>query len=837
MQKKNSKISNKYKNNDSNSQQQNQKNIDNVDSKVKQFVSIIEDLPYGTVLNHEGKLYFNKTVEKIIGYNNDEIENIDDWFDLLYNKDAEKVKEMYCENRGNNYNSEVVVDLTSKSGEVKKVAFKDKTSPIGEIWGLEDKTELINVKAENFRQNQEYHHLLDFMKIGFWEWYIESDNLVWNDNMYKIYGFGENKTVNSYDDYKDRLHPDDIDQMGRDLEHVLDSSVEDYNNNFRIILNDGNIKHLRAVAKIYRDKDDKAIKLVGLNWDITNEVELEQAKKELTERYKFILSSIKMGIWDWDLKSDKLILNDTMKEILGFEIGDICNSESLLDLLHPDDEDNMKTELYDAINSLDQGFDSIFRIILEDGTLKHIRSVAKFYRDDDGIAIRMVGLNWDITKDVEFEEESKDLAERYKFILDSINMGVWDWDIESDIMNWNDNMYSLYGFEINEKFSNMENFQAVLHPDDKKRVNNEVEYAISTPGIEFKSTFRILKQNNEVRYIQADSQSYRDEAGKAIRMVGLNKDITKEIEHQEESKKLAEKYDFILSPIGIGIWDWDIVTDKLNWNETMYEVFGYDKVKEVNHYDGFKEFLHPDDLERVDKEIDNAINTNGVEFNSDFRVLLDDGNVKHIRSVSKAYRDEDGKVVRMAGVSMNITKEIELEAESKELYLKLLKKFKHSYQNFFDELLSIPESDSIQIERKIHTLKGVAGIIGAKTLYHMADKYMVLLKSDFVPNNNNMTDLKSELEKVLKSASDHVDRNSVSKSLTSKSESFLEKINNLENLLKVNDYKSVIVIGEIISSTNYIEYEEEIKLINRYINEYEFEKALIELNKIKADNK
>jgi len=53
----------------------------------------------------------------------------------------------------------------------------------------------------------------------------------------------------------------------------------------------------------------------------------------------------------------------------------------------------------------------------------------------------------------------------------------------------------------------------------------------------------------------------------------------------------------------------------------------------------------------------------------------------------------------------------------------------------------------------------------------------------------------------------------------------------------VNDYKSVIVIGEIISSTNYIEYEEEIKLINRYINEYEFEKALIELNKIKADNK
>lgn len=894
------------------SKSNNKKANEDIALRVNQFISLINDLPYGTVLIHRNGIYFNKTVEKMIGYKNDEIHDIDDWFKVLYKEDAEKIKEIYYENRGKNFESEVIVDIVTKSGEIRKIAFVDKLSPIGEIWGLEDRTELFDVKAEKIKQSEEYNQLLEFVNIGFWEWDIETDNLIWNDNMYSIYGFGEVKTVTSYDDYKDRLHPDDIDQMNRDLEHVLDSSVEDFNNNFRIILPDGRIKHIRAVAKIYRDKNDKAIKLVGLNWDITKEVELKEESKDLAERYDFILSSINMGIWDWDLKSDKLILNDTMKEIVGFDIGNICNSESLLNLLHPDDEDKMKTELYDTINSLDQGFDSTFRVILEEGTLKHMRSVAKIHRDEDGIAIRMVGLNWDITNEVEVEKtkeklteqhslilesievgvwdwtfkaddpewndamyklyeisvnseglldifqtklhpddvervntelehvintpgeefESKfrivltdgtirhikafsktyrdekgkayrmvginkdvtneekekekneeyhhfldfmkigfwewemesgaivwdkvmyeifgynygyevsyndyknvlhpedaeriekeltdvintpgnefrgtfriilddgtlkhvravakayrnedgiatkmvglnwdvtneiELEERYRFILDAIEMGVWDWDIESEVMTWNENMYSLYGFEKDEKFNNIENFQAILYPDDKKRVNNEVEYAISTPGIEFESTFRIIKNETDIMYIQSVSKAYRDETGRAIRMVGLNRDVTKEKELEEESKKIAEKYDQILSPIGIGIWDWDIVTDKFNWNETMYEVFGYDKNNEVNCYSDFKKLLHPDDTERVDKEIKNTINTPDVEFESDFCVLLDDGTIKHIRSVSKAYRDEDGKAVRMAGVSMDVTKERELEEESKEL--------------------------------------------------------------------------------------------------------------------------------------------------------------------------
>ena len=68
------------------------------------------------------------------------------------------------------------------------------------------------------------------------------------------------------------------------------------------------------------------------------------------------------------------------------------------------------------------------------------------------------------------------------------------------------------------------------------------------------------------------------------------------------------------------------------------------------------------------------------------------------------------------------------------------------------------------------------------------------------------------------------------------SESFQTKIDELETLLRNNDYKSVIAIDEITHSTNYIEYKEEIELINKYIIEYEYEKALMELNKLKAYN-
>ncbi len=647
--------------------QNDSENNEDISLRINQFISLIDDLPYGTVLNHKDGIYFNKAVEEMIGYTNDEIKDIDEWFKILYKKDAETVKNTYLGNRGNNFESEVIVDVVTKSGQIRKIAFKDKITPIGEIWGLKDKTELYKAREEKDGISQEFNQLLDFSKIGLWEWVIEDDKLTWNNNMYEIYGFEEVGVVSKYDDYKDRLHPDDIEAMTDDLNYVLNNSIEEFNNSFRVVLKDGTIKKIKAVAKAYRDEEGKLVKMIGLNWDVTEEEALNSQKDKIEKDYKFILDSLNMGVWDWDINSDKLILNDKMNEILGFNINNKVSSfEKMAELLHPDDIESMKDKLSNVIKSPDKEYESTFRIIINDGTLKYIRSISKSYRDEHGVARRMIGLNWDITREIQQKEESKEQAEKYNFILSSLKIGVWDWDIKPDIMKWSDTMYGIYGFEVNDKFSNMYYFQSVLHQEDLERVKSEVDLSINTPNKEFESTFRIIK-DKEIRYIHAISRAYRNEDGIATRMVGLNRDVTKEIQHKEERKELTERYDFILNSIEVGIWDWDIKPDIMNWNDTMFGIHGFEVNNKFSNMYYFQSVVHPEDLERVNSEIDFVINTPNKEFDSTYRIIKNKGDIIYIRAISRAYRNEDGIATRMVGLNWDVTKEIQQTEERKEL--------------------------------------------------------------------------------------------------------------------------------------------------------------------------
>lgn len=643
---------------------------DDITLRINQFISLIEGLPYGTVLNHKNGIYFNKTVEKMIGYTNDEIKDIDEWFNTLYKEDAERVKNLYLENRGNNFESEVIVDVVTKSTEIRKIAFKDKLSPIGEIWGLEDKTDLFNARKEKDEISQEFKHLLGFSKIGLWEWVIEDDKLTWDKNMYEIYGFEEVGVVSKYDDYKDRLHPDDIEAVKDDLEYVINNSIEEFNNSFRVVLKDGTIKEIKAIAKAFRNDEGKLVRMVGLNWDVTDEETLNKQKDKLEKDYKFILDSLNMGVWEWDINSDKLILNDKMSEILGFgSNSNISSFEKMVELLHPDDTEKMKDDLFEALRTPGKEYEGTFRIIINDGTLKYIRSISKTYRDDEGIANRMVGLNWEVTEDIELEKKRLEIMEGYDFILNSIDVGVWDWNIKNDDLNWNEAMYKVFGYDIKNKVKNYDDFKEFIHPDDINRVNDEIANVISSTKSEFVSTFKVLLNDGTIKHIRSISKAYRDKNGIAERMSGIGIDITKETELVSRSKELLEKYEFILNSINMGVWEWDINTDLLTWNDNLYKLFGLDVNDETfetaTKY--MNNIMHPNDKERIDNELLETVNNPNKEFQTTFRILLNDGVVKHIRATSRAQRDKSGKAIKLVGVNWDITDIIELNEEREEL--------------------------------------------------------------------------------------------------------------------------------------------------------------------------
>jgi len=118
--------------------------------------------------------------------------------------------------------------------------------------------------------------------------------------------------------------------------------------------------------------------------------------------------------------------------------------------------------------------------------------------------------------------------------------------------------------------------------------------------------------------------------------------IESQLEHREEARSLA------LEGNGIGLWDWDIVSNELWWDENMFELFGNHKHSFSGEYSDFIGRVHPEDQERVQQSMDEAL-ANRTHYFVSYRVMVD-GVCRTIIARGAVTFDEHGDPLRMAGI-------------------------------------------------------------------------------------------------------------------------------------------------------------------------------------------
>jgi diguanylate cyclase (GGDEF)-like protein len=121
----------------------------------------------------------------------------------------------------------------------------------------------------------------------------------------------------------------------------------------------------------------------------------------------------------------------------------------------------------------------------------------------------------------------KVLVDRLKAGASAGIVGIWDWDVENNILNWDSVMYRLYGLEVSDFDDLYQAWLSRVHIDDRTHIDGEIQAALRNER-EYCPEFRILWPDNSVHYIKAVSKTTFDSAGKAIRMVGVNYDITEQ---------------------------------------------------------------------------------------------------------------------------------------------------------------------------------------------------------------------------------------------------------------------------------------------------------------------
>jgi len=138
------------------------------------------------------------------------------------------------------------------------------------------------------------------------------------------------------------------------------------------------------------------------------------------------------------------------------------------------------------------------------------------------------------------EEELRRMNERFVLATRAGQVGVWDWDIPKNELVWDNSMYLLYGLQKGDFGGAYDAWARTIHPQDKARIEGEIQAALNGER-EYAPEFRIVQPDGSIRYLKADSQTFRDEEGRPLRMIGTNIDITERKRAEDALNRLNEE--------------------------------------------------------------------------------------------------------------------------------------------------------------------------------------------------------------------------------------------------------------------------------------------------------
>jgi PAS domain S-box-containing protein len=148
---------------------------------------------------------------------------------------------------------------------------------------FQDITEKTTIQQSITKQNQRMALAADSARIGIWELNLATDELKWDDWMFRLYGIPEEQSLSAYEAIEKGLHPDDKDKAITFIYRAI-KALSRYDEQFRIVWPTGEVKYIRAVANISYDSDENPISMIGVSYDVTllveNEIALIKAKEQ-----------------------------------------------------------------------------------------------------------------------------------------------------------------------------------------------------------------------------------------------------------------------------------------------------------------------------------------------------------------------------------------------------------------------------------------------------------------------------------------------------------------------------------------------------------------------------
>ena len=551
---------------------------------------------------------------------------------------------------------------------------------------LEKANEELKIAQAELQRRWEY--LAEAQKLshsGTFGWKVSSGDLVWSDETYRILGFTR-ETNPTLDLVFDRIHPEDLGRMREIRDRAAESGI-DLDVEHRILLPDGAIKYLHAVAHAGRDSSGN-LEYMGVVTDITDRKRDEEERQVLSRNLQESKARLEeaqgvahMGHYYWNLIENRVIWSDELYRIYGLTPREgPVDMATVRDMIHPEDRAHVFSAAEEAIRS-GTHTEAEHRVIRPSGEVRIVQGLGTVKRDASGRAYEMFGTVQDITERKCAEEELQILYRELQESKNSLeeaqrvaHLGSWVWDLDKNHVTYSDEYYRIFGLSQKTDPIDIETVREMIHPEDREHVFQVAEESIRS-GEPAECEHRILRPNGEIRVVHSLGDLKKDASGHPYQMVGVSQDVT----DRARAEQALKRSQFYLSEgerlAHIGSWAANDLG--IYWSDEVYKIFGLDPKSGAPTVEGYLGRLHPQDRPSMSETVTRMFEQrSGCDVTN--RIVRPDGEVRYVRCVGVPVV-EDGIFKGFNGTAMDVT-EYELltqELRRQQAYLEEAQRLTH----------------------------------------------------------------------------------------------------------------------------------------------------------------
>ncbi|MDI1323026.1 MAG: PAS domain-containing protein [Algoriphagus sp.] len=240
-----------------------------------------------------------------------------------------------------------------------------------------------------------------------WDWDLISNQVYRTDLFLEKFGYSNIPETNKAGFWASIIHPDDREQVNKNMESVLASQDTYWEQEFRIRKSDQTYAYVCDKGYIIRNKENKAVRMIGATEDITKRKisQLELAKEK--EKLENVILGTEAGTWEWNIQTGETLFNETWAKIIGYELSELqpISIDTWKNMVNPEDLDR-------SFKALEMHFEGKRDFYESEYRMKHKNNSCVWVLDrgkvsswtDDGKPLMMFGTHMDITEKKAHEE-------------------------------------------------------------------------------------------------------------------------------------------------------------------------------------------------------------------------------------------------------------------------------------------------------------------------------------------------------------------------------------------------------------------------------------------------